>query len=249
MDYRLLTTDYRRKAAHGFPLSLVCCLLSVVPCLLLSCKSQYMVKGSSNVDELEGKMLTLKVYVDGEMRSIDSTRVVHGRFSFGGSMDSTMLANVFLGDLSLRPIVLEEGEVKLNIGETQQTATGTPLNDTLSGFIQRKTQLDARMAELPHLESQMVMDGTDYDEIIYELGKQSQQIAIENDQLITRFIRDNYNNVLGPGVFMILTSGLPHPVLTPQIEEILTHATPYFLGHPYVRKYIEEAREENNAYK
>ena len=208
-----------------------------------------MVKGSSNVDELEGKMLTLKVYVDGEMRSIDSTRVVHGRFSFGGSMDSTMLANVFLGDLSLRPIVLEEGEVKLNIGETQQTATGTPLNDTLSGFIQRKTQLDARMAELPHLESQMVMDGTDYDEIIYELGKQSQQIAIENDQLITRFIRDNYNNVLGPGVFMILTSGLPHPVLTPQIEEILTHATPYFLGHPYVRKYIEEAREENNAYK
>ena len=246
MDYRLLTTDYRRKAAHGFPLSLVCCLLSVVPCLLLSCKSQYLVKGSSNVDELEGKMLTLKVYVDGEMRSIDSTRVVHGRFSFGGSMDSTMLANVFLGDLSLRPIVLEEGEVKLNIGETQQTATGTPLNDTLSGFIQRKTQLDARMAELPHLESQMVMDGTDYDEIIYELGKQSQQIAIENDQLITRFIRDNYNNVLGPGVFMILTSGLPHPILTPQIEEILTHATPYFLGHPYVRKYIEEASTQND---
>ena len=137
---------------------------------LFSCKSQYMVKGFSNVDDLEGKMLTLKVYVDGEMRSIDSTRVVHGRFSFGGSMDSTMLANVFWGNLSLMPIVLEEGEVDLRISETQQSATGTPLNDTLSGFIQRKTQLDARMAELPHLESQMIMDGTDYDEIMYELG-------------------------------------------------------------------------------
>lgn len=210
------------------------------------CKSQYMVKGSSNVDELEGQVLTLKVYVDGEMKSIDSTRVVHGRFSFGGSMDSTMLANVFLGDLSLRPIVLEEGEVDLNIGETQQTATGTPLNDTLSGFIQRKTQIDARMAELPHLESQMIMDGTDYDEIMYELGKQSQQLAVENDQLITRFIRANYNNVLGPGIFMILTSGLPYPILTPQIEEILTHATPYFLGHPYVKKYIKMAKENQN---
>ena len=108
-----------------------------------------------------------------------------------GGMDSTMLANVFLGDLSLMPIVLEEGEVKLNIGETQQTATGTPLNDTLSGFIQRKTQLDARMAELPHLESQMIMDGNDYEEIMYELGKQSKQLAVENDKLITRFIRDN----------------------------------------------------------
>ena len=202
-----------------------------------------MVKGSSNVDELEGQVLTLKVYVDGEMKSIDSTRVVHGRFDFGGNMDSTMLANVFLGNLSLMPIVLEEGEVRLNISETQQTATGTPLNDTLSGFIQRKTQLDARMAELPHLESQMIMDGTDYDEIIYELSKQSKELSAENDQLITRFIRENYNNVLGPGIFMILTSSLPYPVLTPQIEEILTHATPYFLGHPYVKKYIKMAEE------
>lgn len=214
---------------------------------LVACKSQYMVKGSSNVDELEGKMLTLKVYADGEMRSIDSTRVVHGRFSFGGGMDSTMLANLFWGDLSLMPIVLEEGEVDLHIGETQQSATGTPLNDTLSGFILRKAQLDARMAELPHLQSQMIMDGIDYDEIMYELGEQSKQLAAENDRLIVRFIRDNYNNVLGPGIFMILTSSLPHPILTPQIEEIITNAPPYFLGHPYVKKYIEEAKEREET--
>lgn len=218
-------------------------LLSAVLLTLLSCRSQYMVRGSSNVDDLEGKVLTLKVYVDGEMKSIDSTRVVHGRFDFGGSMDSTMLANVFLGNLSLMPIVLEEGEVKLNIGETQQSATGTPLNDTLSGFIQRKTQLDARMAELPHLEARMIMDGNDHEEVMYELGKQSKELSAENDQLITRFIRDNYNNVLGPGIFMILTSNLPYPVLTPQLEEIITNAPPYFLGHPYVKEYIKKARE------
>ena len=213
---------------------------------LAACKSQYMVKGSSNVDDLEGKILTLKVYVDGEMRSIDSTRVVHGRFDFGGGMDSTMLANVFWGDLSLMPIVLEEGEVDLHIGETQQSATGTPLNDTLSGFILRKAQLDARMAELPHLQSQMIMDGIDYDEIMYELGEQSKLLAAENDRLIVHFIRDNYNNVLGPGIFMILTSSLPYPILTPQIEEIITNAPPYFLGHPYVKKYIEEAERLKN---
>ena len=219
-------------------------LLLFLPLLVFAgCKSQYMVRGTSSVEELEGKVLTLKVYADGQMRSIDSTRVVHGRFSFGGGMDSTMLASVFLGDLSVMPIVLEEGEGSVGIEETRQTATGTPLNDTLSGFIQRKTQLDARMAELPHIESQMIMDGTDYDEIAYELRRQSSQLAAENDQLITRFIKDNYNNVLGPGIFMILTSGLPYPVLTPQIEEIIIGAPPYFLGHPYVRKYIEEAKK------
>lgn len=214
----------------------------VILLLLASCKSQYIVKGSSSVDELEGQMLTLKVYVDGEMRSIDSTRVVHGRFNFGGCMDSTMLANVFYEDISVMPIVLEEGEVKLNIGMTQQSATGTPLNDSLSVFIYKKTQLDARMAELPRLESRMIMDGMDHSDITHELREQSKQIMAENDQLITRFIRSNYNNVLGPGIFMVLTNSLPQPILNPQLEEIITNASPYFLGHPYVKQYIEEAR-------
>lgn len=225
---------------RGTGRGLFLCLL-----ILVSCKSQYMVKGSSDVDDLEGRMLTLKVYAGGEMQAIDSTRVVHGRFSFGGGMDSTMLGGVFLGDLSLRPIVLEEGEVKLCIGETQQTATGTPLNDTLSGFIQRRTQLDARMAELPHLQAQMIMNGTDYEEVICELDKQSRQIVAENNRLITHFIKNNYNNVLGPGIFMIITSGLPYPVFTPLIEELITNAPPYFLGHPYVREYIREAKRIN----
>ncbi|MCH5169185.1 MAG: DUF4369 domain-containing protein [Prevotellaceae bacterium] len=227
------------------------CLSLLSLLTLLSCKSQYAVTGASSVEELEGKMLTLKVFVDGEMRSIDSTRVVHGRFNFGGGMDSTMLANVFMGDLSLMPLVLEEGEVQLRIGETQQSATGTPLNDTLSGFIQRKTQIDARMAELPRIESQMIMNGIDYDDITFELSNQSRLLIEENDKLVTRFIRDNYNNVLGPGIFMILTSNLPYPVFTPQIEEIITNATPYFLGHPYVKEYIkiaEENREKEKNY-
>lgn len=221
----------------------LCHLLLSSLLVLTACKSQYIVKGSSNVDELEGQVLTLKVYVDGEMRSIDSTRVVHGRFNFGGGMDSTMLANLFLGDMSLMPIVLEEGEVSLNIEETRQTATGTPLNDSLSGFILRKTQLDAQMTELPHLEARMIMDGTDDDERMYQLRQQSKEIETESEQLIMHFIRANYNNVLGPGIFMILTSRLPHPVLTPQIEQIITNAPPYFLGHPYVREYIQKAKE------
>jgi hypothetical protein len=89
----------------------------------------------------------------------------------------------------------------------------------------------------------MIMDGNDHEEVMYELGKQSKELSAENDQLITRFIRDNYNNVLGPGIFMILTSNLPYPVLTPQLEEIITNAPPYFLGHPYVKEYIKKARE------
>ena len=42
---------------------------------------------------------------------------------------------------------------------------------------------------------------------------------------------------------MIITSTFPYPVLTPQIEEIMTKATPYFKNNAYVRNYMKAARE------
>jgi hypothetical protein len=215
--------------------------------LFASCSDQYMVSGSSNVDGLEGKMLYLRVFKDDDMCAIDSSRVVHGRFKFRGMMDSVVMANVFLDGSSVMPVVLEDGDVNVRIDENSQSATGTPLNDSLTNFIQRKSQIDARMAELPHLESQMIMNGIDHDQILAELGEQARELELENDKLITRFIRANYNNVLGPGVFMIMTSGFPYPILNPQIEEILSQAPPYFKNHPYVKEYIEKA--ENNMEK
>ena len=209
--------------------------------LLVSCAEQYVVNGTSNVEGLEGKTLYLRVFAGEDMRSIDSSRVVHGKFRFNGVMDSVMMANVFVDNTSVMPLVLETGEVSLTIGETSQSATGTPLNDSLSQFIQRKTQIDAQMAELPHLESQLIMDGVDYDQANAEVGEKARLLTDENDRLVSRFISSNYNNVLGPGVFMIMTSALRYPILNPKIEAIISQAPPYFLNHPYVREYIKAA--------
>ncbi|MBR6170455.1 MAG: DUF4369 domain-containing protein [Bacteroidaceae bacterium] len=209
--------------------------------LLASCSEQYMVSGSSNVEGLEGNMLYLRVFKDNDMCAIDSSRVVHGRFKFRGIMDSVMMAYVFLENSSVMPVVLENGDVNVRIDETTQSATGTPLNDTLTCFIRKKSQIDARMAELPHLEMKMLMNGIDHDLVIAELNEQALLLERENDRLITRFIRSNYNNVLGPGVFMIMTSGFQYPILNPQIEEIISQAPPYFMNHPYVKEYIKEA--------
>lgn len=186
-------------------------------------------------------MLYLRVYKDSDMYAIDSSRVVHGRFKFRGMMDSVMMANVFLDNSGVMPVVLEDGDVRVRIDENSQSATGTPLNDSLTNFIQKKSQIDARMAELPNMEAKMIMNGIDEDQIDAELGEQARKLEIENDRLITRFIRTNYNNVLGPGVFMIMTSGFPYPILNPQIEEIISQAPPYFKNHPYVKEYLKAA--------
>ena len=215
--------------------------------LLASCSDQYLESGTSNVEGLEGRMLYLRVYKDSDMCAIDSSRVVHGRFKFRGMMDSVMMASVFLDNNSVMPVVLEEGDVRVRIDENSQSSTGTPLNDSLSSFIQKKSQIDARMAELPSMYARMIMNGVDEEQIDQELGEQARELEIENDKLITRFIRTNYNNVLGPGVFMIMTSAFPYPILNPQIEEIISQAPPYFKNHPYVKEYLKAA--ENNMEK
>lgn len=218
-------------------------MLSAGILMLVSCSDQYLVNGVSSVQALEGKTLYLKVYQDDDMHVIDSSRVIHGRFRFSGIMDSVTMANVFLENTSVMPLVLEDGRVEMKINEVLQSATGTPLNDSLSNFIKRKTQIDAQLSELPHRESQMIMDGLDHETIVRELNREAQELNRQNDQLVTRFIISNYNNVLGPGIFMILTNSFEYPVLSPQVEEILSDAPPYFLNHPYVKEYIKEAEE------
>ena len=99
------------------------------------------------------------------------------------------------------------------------------------------------MAELSHRQSQMLLDGIDEDQIDRQLSIEANEIAQEEDKLVTRFICDNFDNVLGPGIFMMITSQYRYPVLTPQIEDIMSKATEEFKNNPYVREYYQAAQE------
>ena len=217
-------------------------LLLLLP-WIAACSDKYLVDGSTSVHGMEGKMLYLKVFQDTDLKNIDSCYVTHGKFTFSGNMDSTVMANLFIGNQSLMPVVIEGGNIVLKIDEVAQKVTGSPLNDSLYNFIQRKTQLDNQLAELPRREGRMVMDGMDHDEVVARLRLEAQQLNRESDALVTGFIKRNYNNVLGPGIFMIMTSEYAYPVLTPQIEELIMGAPDYFLNHPYVEQYLKVARE------
>lgn len=210
--------------------------------MLVSCTEHYKVKGTSSVPTIEGGTLYLKIFSGKEMQIIDSAQVMHGRFEFQGRLDSTVLANLYWGDVSIMPLVLEPGEVRINIEETQQTATGTPLNDSLSAFVRRKAEIEYALAEMPRRESRMVMEGLDHDLVLAQLREEAEVLSTTNESLVSGFIRQNYENVLGPGIFMVLTSSQRYPMLTPQIEALTVNAPSYFLNHPYVKQYLDAAR-------
>lgn len=218
-------------------------LLFSAALLFTSCKERFHISGTSSVSTLEGKTLYLKVFQDGNMTTIDSAGIVHGHFKFSGPMDSTTMACVFMDDICLVPVVLESGQVQLTLNEDQQYPSGAAMNDTLRSFIHKKAELELMMEELSRKESRMIMDGMDHDSIIVHLNREAEEINAESDRLITTFISRNYDNVLGAGVFMILTNNFPYPILNPQIEAVLGMGTPYFLENAYVKEYVRIAKE------
>ena len=215
----------------------------IMACAMASCAENYSVQGSSSISALDGSKLYLKAIKDNELKSIDSCEVVHGKFRFSGLLDTVRMVNLFMDDESLMPVVLEKGEINIKIDKASQTVGGTPLNEKLYEFIDFHGRLDSQMAELSHKQSQMMLEGIDEDVINEQLNMEAADIARREDSLVTNFIVENFDNVLGPGVFMMMTSGYPYPVLTPQIEDIMSKATDKFKNDPYVRDYYQIATE------
>lgn len=214
-----------------------------VVAVLTSCASSYRVEGTSSVSALDGNKLYLRAVKSGEVKNIDSCDVVHGEFHFAGLLDTVRMANLYMDDESIMPLVLEEGEIVIKIDNANQSVEGTPLNDSLYHFIDRHNQLSNRMSELSHRQSQMLLEGIDEETINRQLSLEAAVIAHEEDSLVTNFIVENFDNVLGPGVFMMITSQYRFPVLTPQIEDIMSKATKQFKNDPYVREYYQTAQE------
>jgi hypothetical protein len=210
---------------------------------LTSCASSYRVEGTTSVSALDGNKLYLKAFKSGEVKNIDSCDVVHGEFHFAGLLDTVRIANLYMDDESIMPIVLEEGEITVKIDNASQSVGGTPLNDSLYHFIDKHNQLSNRLNELGHRQSQMLLDGIDEETINQQLSVEAAQIAQEEDSLVTHFVIENFDNVLGPGVFMMITSQYRFPVLTPQIEYIMSKATKLFKNDPYVSEYYQTAQE------
>lgn len=219
-------------------------LFSIISLLAFtSCSSGYKIEGSSSVLRLDGKMLFVKVLQGDQMVKIDSAEVVHGLFTMEGAVDSVVIASLYMDDESIMPLVVEPGDIQIQIDNAHLTVSGTPLNDKLYTFIKKKGALDDRAYELERLESRMIMDGKTQEEIAEEMNKEREKLSTEINELAKTFIQANYENVLGAGVFLMMCNGFPYPVLTPLIEEIVNEGPDKFKNDRLIKKYMEAARE------
>lgn len=226
---------YKMFLHYAFP------LLALLLCA--SCSRGYRIEGQSSVTSLDGKMLYLKTLQDGDWVAVDSAEVIHGLFKMKGPVDSVRMVTLYMGDEGLMPLVLENGHIRVDIANVQMKAEGTPLNDKLYEFIDKRNALELAIEEVDRKEARMVLDGVALDGIHDQLQQESDSLVGAMNTYLKQFIADNYENVLGPSVFMMMCSTLPYPVMTPNIEAILKDAPASFKDNVLVKDYVSKAKE------
>lgn len=211
-----------------------------------SCSTSYNIKGSSDLTLLDGHTLYLKALKGDELKNIDSCDVVHGEFNFHGSVDSVRIGAIFMNEENLLPVVLEEGELVIKINNTRQSCSGSPLNDKLSDFSDKLSQIDSQLADLSRQPYQAIMNGEDVQQKAMELQPKVDKLSKDKEDLILKFIEDNFDNILGPYAFRVITDDGQPPMLAPWIEALMSKATDAFKNDAYVKEYMEIAQRNQN---
>lgn len=223
-------------------LSFILVLSAVVS--LSSCGISYNIEGSSDIIGLDSRMMYLKTYMDNDLKDLDSTEVVHGKFAFAGSTDSVRFAYLTVTNANMPlPLVLETGDIKVSLNKGRNEWGGTPLNDKLYKFVKSLDSLKIQLQELEHEYTLAFMDGEDMNEVIPRLSRSNQEINMRIDTLVTQSIIENFDNILGPGIFMLFTQQtLQYPQMLPWVVDIMSKATDNFKSDSYVRWFLDKAK-------
>ena len=221
-------------------------LYYIVIAVCLTACSQYSIVGSSDLSDIDGRTLYLKAIGLDSLTTVDSCSVVHGKFKFSGSLDSTRIVTICIDDMAILPVVLEEGEVRVTLNDQRQESKGTPLNDSLTAFNKRYETLISQFEDLEHIQNQGYMNGENMDSINLILVAKQRRLVMKEDELVTSFISANFDNCLGPYVFQLATSNYRYPVLVPWIEALMTKASQKFKDAPYVKEYMETAKQNQD---
>lgn len=235
---------------------------------LTSCGGSYDILGSSNVSNLDGQKLYLKVVKGDTLLNLDSCDVVHGQFSFSGKVDTAHIARIFMDDKDLlQPVVIEQGTINIKLDNTQQKISGTPLNDKLNKFWNRFVQIRNQYVDIDHEQSTALMDGQDENTVNVRLVKKALKVYEQGDKLFTKFVTDNFDNILGPWGFFIRiqydSTPDAYPVwmndymyatalnaLPSWIEYIMVKAPDSFKNNPDVKQFyanFQESQRRSNG--
>lgn len=218
--------------------------------LLSSCAQQnYIIQGTSSLYTLQGEnnMAYICEPSSGENYiMLDSALIIHGRFEMQGAIDSARFVTLYVGYNRSFPIILEEGKININLANTSVSVEGTPLNERLYTFLATRDSLVYRIASLPMEMAQLHFSGFSIFEISEIQDSKEAELKIALDDLETRFVKDNYDNILGVTWFLEMCTRICEAygflVMTNRMREIYEGAPRYFKRNPQIDAFVKATR-------
>ena len=205
--------------------------------LTVSCNGGYSLKGTTD-NFRDGSRVFLKTQNTDGWVTIDSCDIIHGAISMQGSADSSFVASLFIDAEAVVPIIIERGDITVDMSVNDVRISGTPLNDRLSLFIDEKNRLEYRMADIERWEASLILEGHTAASAASVVRDSIASVGDAMDAYVENFIKENYNTPLGPCVFRLLCGTLPYPLMTKQIERIFADAPPVFMNDFFVREFV-----------
>ena len=206
-----------------------------------SCSPQYNIDGNSTIAGLDGQKMYLRATSSDGRRSevpLDSCEVVHGCFYFGGVVDSVLMADLYMGDDPLMPVVIENGKVFMQVDNMTQSISGGPLNDRLNQFLTKHGRCERELWDLDRRARYMLYEGKTLEQIVAVIDPMKSTLLDRMKGLEVQFIKDNYDNVLGTGYFIRMCTDMGMPVANDAIFDILVDAPATFLANPFIANYM-----------
>lgn len=208
---------------------------------LCSCSTQYNIDGNSTISGLDGQKLYLRTTAPNGMQQpvpLDSCEVVHGCFQFGGAVDSVLMAELCMGDEPMMPVVIENGTMFVQMDNMMQSVSGGPLNDRLNKFLVQHGRCERQLWDLNRRARNMIYEGKTIDQIVAVIDPLKSTLLTQMRGLEVKFIKENYNNVLGPGYFIRMCNNMGLPTANDDILDILVDAPADFLNNPFISGYV-----------
>ncbi len=213
---------------------------------LISCGSDFRVKGTISSNVIDGEYVYIKRVENGVELVIDSCKVTHSEFEMCGVADSAYVVSLYIGNVPILPFVAEKGKIELQITDNAVVVGGTPLNDELNALIRKQALLDARMSELERLETSLILNGSSAEAAADYVSDSIASVGASVEKLINEYVRRNLDNVLAPCIFALMYSAVPAPILNTELESLYNDAPEMFRNDAFVKRFYEVARENAN---
>lgn len=206
---------------------------------LTSCSNEYSIQGTSSLSTYDNQTLYLRANRNNEQAAcIDSTQVIHGHFTFEGSADSTVFAQLYMGDESVLPIILEKGNLQISLDVIEKNVTGGELNKKLYAFLKKRASINSKIWATQQKAFTLFQQGKDVKTVEKRMGKKIKKLNRELERAEENFILENAENILGPSLFRLLCRKYQSPIISEQIYNILEACPKNMLQDNYIRSYV-----------